>query len=474
MKTFIFLTRWALAIMFGALLIAHPEVFAITGGVAYAANFITTSITWGGKENLDYFLRPMFIGKSPLETKGVRVIPNVTSGQKLNYFGTAAKILKAYAKGFNGAAGTTYTQRTITTTRMKAEAADDALEFYNNVFEAGLRKDDWNNLDDTFLKEIIIGIYKNAVASDVYRQFWLNDTNKETISGGKYTGTADADYNAFQGMWSLLMANSATTPSDTQIKRVAFSNGAAAQVATVTLNGGGTTTSTLILTINGVNYSRVYITSYTQTATNWVATNAAALLLRGIVATSSGADIILTSAIAGQPFTAPAFATASTVTGLVAATTPNTVPAALAAGESEDTFLLLHDGADAVLRNIKKTEKVFLVSSSVYQNYQTFLESQTTEGARSATIDGIDYLTYRGIPVIDMGWDEHLNADFPTAYPHRIIYTEQNNLVLGIDSMNQFNETKMWYNPDAEENRFRTKLVMGCQYVHNKMTAIAY
>jgi len=443
------------------------------------ALFITSSITWGGKENLDYFLKPMFIGKSPWETQGVRVIPNIQSSQKLNYFGAASKLLKAYAKGFSGAAGTTYTQRTITTYRLKAEAADDALEFYQTVFEQGLRTDDWNNLDETMLKEIIIQIYRNAVASDVYRKFWLDDPYKETVSSGTQTGTADADYNSITdgGMWYKLMANASATPSATQIFRKVVADGAVAQVDTVTLTG---TAGTANVTYEGVNYLATFDTDIATTSAAFVALHAAALALRGVTLTGT-TTLIFTASVAGTEHLPP---TTTNVTGNLAGstanTTANTAPSALAAGESEDIFNALHVGADKVLKALPPQQKVLLVADLVYENYMTYLESLGTERAQLQLENGQSLYTYRGIPIISMGWDVHLDADFAHvsgelhAQPHRVIYTSIDNLVLGLDSMNQFNETKMWYNPDAEENRFRSKLVMGCQYVHNKLVAVAY
>jgi len=477
MKQLIKTLRWVGAIAVLLTLIVSPDAFAEAGASYAMATFITTSITWAGKENLDYFLRPMFIGQSPWETQGVRIIPNVQSTMKLNYFGTVSKILKAYAKGFNAASGTTYTQRDLTVVRMKAEAADDALDFYQTVFEQGLRKDDWNNLDGTFLKNIIIELYRNAVRSDVFRQFWLNDTNKETVTSGVIDGSADVDYNAFQGMWDRLIDNAATSPSDTQIFRHTVEDGAVAEVNTVTLTG---TSGTANVTVGGVNYLATFNTSLNQTHADFVALHAAALALRGITLTGT-TTAIFTSAVPGQPIPDP---TVTNVTGDLAGanvdTTPNTAPSALAAGESEDIFLALYQGADKVLKSVPKNQKVLLVSDLVLENYITYLESLGTERAHMLLEDGMEFYTYRGIRIIAPGWDVHLEADFPHAsgtlyaYPHRVIYTSLDNLVLGMDALSQFNETKMWYNEDEEENRFRTKMVLGTQYVHNKLVAVAY
>ncbi len=441
------------------------------------ATFITKTYEWAGKENLDYFLKPMFIGKSPWDTKGIRVLGNVKSSQRLNYFGAASKILKKYVKGFNASSGTTLTQRVLTTHRMKAEAADDANDFYRTVFEEATRVDDWNNINGTMLKKIIVELYRNAVASDVFRQFWLNDVNKELVTGGVVSGNADDDYNAYDGMWKLLMDNASTTPNDDQIKRVAFTNGAVAAVNTVTLTGTGGTAN---VNVGGVDYLATFDTSLDVTHANFVALHAAALEARGIILTGP-TPLIFTSAVPGQPMPEP---TVTNVTGNLAGTNvvsvANTAPADLASGESEDMFLALYTGADKVLKQVPKSQKVFLVSDSVYENYETYLESLGTERAHIKLENGYDALSYRGIPVLNVGWDIHLEADFPhapgdnPAYPHRVIYTEINNLVLGIDSMNQFNGTKTWFNTDEEENRFRTKLVMGVQYVHNKLVALGY
>jgi hypothetical protein len=466
--------------MIGLLLTVAFIASAGAAPITMAAMFITTSITWEGKQNMDYFIKPMFIGLSPFETKGVRVIPNIQSKQKLNYFGAGSKILKAYAKGFSAASGVTLTQREIEVYRMKAEAADDASAFYQTVFEQGLNKADWNDLGPTQLKNIIIEIYRDAVRSDVFRQFWLNKTEKETVSGGTYTGTADADYNSFDGIWQMILENAATSPSSTQIKRVTYTTAAAAQVDTLTFTG---TSGTADVTVNGVEYLATFDTDLATTASNFQAAHAAALAARDITLTypGSGDAVVFTSAIPGQPFAAVSIANATgDLAGSRAATTANTAPDALSAGESEDIFLGLWEGAPKVLKQIPKKGKVLLVTTTILDNYITYLESLGTEAANKLLVDGQEFYTYRGIPIIDMGWDEHLDADFAhasgslPAYPHRVIYTALGNLVLGLDAANNYNKTEMWYNKDEEENRFRTKLIMGAQYVHHELMAVTY
>ena len=440
------------------------------------ATAINTSVTWEGIESMEYFIQPMFIGKSPLETQGVRIVPNITSGQNMNYFSAVNKILKKYLKGFNAVTGSTYTQRTLTTHRMKAEMADDALDFYQTVFEQGLRTDDWNNLEGTDLQAIVLKLYRDAVNTDIYRQFWLSDTTKEVVTGGFNTGVEDVDYNTYDGMWKLLYDNSSTSDTS-KIYRYDVVNGAVAQVQTVSLTTDAAGTANI--NIDGVDYLATRTTDATGTMNAFRASHAAALLARGYVL-SGTATLIVTAAKIGQPFGA---ITSTSVSGTAAftisATTANTPPAALGSGESETIFLNLYQNCNKVLKQVPKNMKVLLVSDTVYENYETYLESLGTERSQILLENGQPVLHYRGIPVISLGWDVSLDADFPHADaelpwgPHRVIYTQFDNLVLGIDSKAQFNETKMWYNPDEEENRFRQKLVMGTQYVHESLTAIA-
>jgi hypothetical protein len=122
------------------------------------------------------------------------------------------------------------------------------------------------------------------------------------------------------------------------------------------------------------------------------------------------------------------------------------------------------------------------MSDLVYDNMVQYLESTSwAESAYKTIIAGLpDMLTFRGIPIINVGWDYHLDADFPHltgslhAYPHRVIYTALDNLILGIDSANEFNTTDFWYNKDEQENRFRSQFVMGPEYVHNQLLCVAF
>ena len=441
------------------------------------ANYITTSIEWAGKETLEFFFSPNFIGKDPMDTQGVRIIPNVQSVQKLNFISQNGKITKAYAQGFTGTQAESYTQRSLTVYQMKAEKEQDANEFYQTVLEQVQAKGyQWNDVKASaggIINEIVMTPFLNAMKADMFRIFWLADTAKQTITNGIYDGTADADYNAFDGMLKLLIDNAATSPTASQFKKVAMAHAAVAQVDTHTFTG---TTGTVSVTVNGTAYvSAAFDTSLTVTCAAFVATHATALALLDVVATSSGAKVTLTSSRAGRPFlSVAADNVAGDLAGSKAATTATTAPAALATDEAIGYFKSLYETADINLRKLPRTEKVFLVDDDTYYNLEDTLDTDGTEIARQLLADGTVVLKYKGITVMNLGWNEYLDADFPAGYPNIIIYTSNQNLVLGLDTTDESAMIEEWYNSDLQLNRWRSQYKMGANYVHAAYTAIAF
>jgi hypothetical protein len=444
-----------------------------------------------GKSNYDYFLKPLFIGNNPLTQAGIRVIPNVKSDMWLNYFGTLSKILKAYQKGFNTGTlvgtGATYTQRKLSVVRMKAEVAEDYQEFYQTIFEeAGKSGIDWNDITGTEIETIVRTLFLNAVAADIFRQVWLSDVYKETAtSGSAFTGTADTNYNAFEGFWHMLMGAAATSPSATQIKLVDLNvvttylaTAAVADVQTLTWTTAASGTAAVI--VNGVTYTATYDTSATQTSSNFVTANAAALLLRGITCALASATVTFTAAIPGMPVTTITAANVTgTLAGTVVHTTSNVVAGALVTDGAIAAFKAMFAAMPAVMRQFysksKGAELKWLVSSDVYDNYRSTIETGAHDGAWLVKQDGVEKLMYRGIEVVDMMWDSIITEDFPLSYrPHRIILTVNGNLVVGTDVADDYNRTDFWYNKDAQENRARIQLKLGTQYVHPNLMVLGY
>lgn len=460
------------------------------------ANAITTTIEWNGKETLEFFLDPIFIGTNPLDTDGIRVMTDVQSKKQLNYFGILQKITKAYVKGFNPSTGAVYDQRTLEVVQMKAEIAQDANEFYQTVYEQAQNKGwRWNMVDGTILATIVTAIFRDAVRSDAFRQAWLNDTNKETVVADVPSGIADVDYDAYVGFWQRFIDDSKlrTDPAfvvGVDIPRVEIDNGAVAFIGTITVTG---TSGTANYTFNSIDYLATFDADLNTTAANFVTAHAAALLLRGIVISNVAAtDVIdVTTTDKGWPVVQSAANVSGDLDGVVATVTPET-PAdpALSADEALNTFTTMWNVSDPVLKQQKRMTNgldggtnqsadnlglLLWVTDSMLENYLESLEGfGTTELAYMATIGGVDVPKWRNIPVIAPGWDQYLEADFINQFPNRAILSVRENVVYGVDAISEQATAEFWYNKDEQENRYRIQYKAGTQYVHAQFITVGF
>ncbi len=439
--------------------------------MSFGSGFITNGSEWTGKEMEDIILRPIFLGQSPKEM-GIRVMFSVKSTVKLTFFGPVSKILKAYADGWTGGSASTKKQKELELKEFKAENSYSKQTYKDTVMENITQKGGDNAIDGTTVQKAEIELFMNGISEDVRRIFWLGKKLKYTLhASGYYTATADTDYNVIDGIWTALIADAATSPSADQIKRVAISNGTVAQVDTHTLTG---TSGTANININGVNYLATFTTDLTTSAANFVTSHAAALLLRGIVVTSSTVTVILTAAIAGQPFlsVAPANVTGN-LAGTLALTTANTAAAALTTDEALTTMKAMVVGSNKTLKSLLKSAR-FYMTDTMIENYQATLESMVLESSRTALVDGIERFTYRGIPIIPMNIDAHLTADFNEPYPHRAILTIPDNLCLVLNGQADESEIKFWFENKDNLNMQRAQFMFGADYILPELITVAY
>ena len=438
------------------------------------ANLITHSFTFSKESTTDYFLTPLFVGDDITDIVEVRT--DIKSSEKLDVISSLSKITKAYAQGtsFTSSTGVTPAQKTITVSDMKAEVQQNGKAFANWVKQALLKAGvNENDISGTIFEEIILILFTKAIRRDWYRQMFFGDTNKETLSSGVITGTADVDYNVYNGFWTTLLADFAavTIPA---AQRITVANGAVAQVNTVTLTG---TSGTANVTYGGVTYLATFATSLTVTATNFVTTHAAALAIRGVTITSSTADIIFTASIAGVAIATPSVANVSgNLAGTNAATTANTAPADLIADEAFGYLQSMIQAAPNELMELQD-EAVILCTRSFWQNYKESLGdlANGTESAHSITINGVNVITYDGIPVIPRPeWDTIIATDRPGEYPHRALLTVKKNFIFGTDGEEDAMNLELFYDKPSQNNFFRAEYKAGTQYLHEELIVAAY
>jgi hypothetical protein len=128
---------------------------------------------------------------------------------------------------------------------------------------------------------------------------------------------------------------------------------------------------------------------------------------------------------------------------------------ALAAGASLTYLRNAYQNADKRLKT--NPNAVFILSDTLVDNYQTYLESQVNNTTGMMYIEnGIAKFMYRGIPVYRFDFlDRYTNAYFNTGakwhQPHKLILTTKDNLQIGTESAGTLEELDMFYDKPSKK-----------------------
>ena len=468
----------------------------------------TAGSEYAGKEVLDILVRPQFIGFLP---EGMRPIYTDGAGTvKLTLFGNNGNALMKYSDGFQGGRASVKKQKAFTLGQFKAEnnwskqdysaivqrqMQDIKDAFQNDIFKSelmqkipfGLLGIDANvpPTDESLLHMAEYLVWTEGVAQGIMESFYLADTNKiiEKAEGAGIfpDGTTatlyaeDERFSAVDGLWTNLIADADATPTADQIKRIAMSNAAVAQVNTITLTG---TSGTATVTVKGVAKLATFDTSIAVTTAAFVLANAAAYLEAGLVLTGA-TTLIFTAAVAGVGFDDGAAANVSgDLAGGSVATTENTVAADLAADEAKTAFRAMVKGQVKTMKAIPKGQKVILATQSMIENYEETLGAAgvniaTSESDRSFMIQGATGLLFNGIPIVEMPIDAAIEA-YDYGYPHRAILTIASNIGPVLSTAGTFADAALWWNKDENENRSRIQLEFGGNYFLPELIVLAY
>ena len=150
--------------------------------------------------------------------------------------------------------------------------------------------------------------------------------------------------------------------------------------------------------------------------------------------------------------------------------------APLAPGDSKDIFSKMYKAQSLALKGIPKAAKRFMVSRSVYENYEDYLETiGGGDAGRSALINGVESLAYRGIPLVEMPyWDEYSETDLNQPDKHLVLLTTPANLVVATDTMSSMNNVKVRFEEFTETTDYKVKFKLGSNYVHPSLMVAAY
>ena len=446
------------------------------------SNLITHSLSFSQESVREYFIKPLFLGEDIKNIVDVHL--DVKSSKKLDLIDALSKITKAYAQGtsFTPSTGITVTQKTVTVYAMKAEVRQNGRAFLNYVKQSLLKSGySMNDVSGTLFEKIIMELFFNALKKDFNRQIFFGDSTKELTTSDTAIGTADTNYNVYDGFWTWIeeAVTATTIPAAQYIdlnSTTYVTTAGIAQVITITLSG---TTGTANITVNGTAYLATFDTSLTVTGTNFTTANAATLQARwnGVTLTNGGAgELVFTAKWKGESITATIANATGNLTGTAVATTAVTRTSAPKAGGALAAFSAMYAAMPAVMKE-RKGECAFLATASMVDNYRTSLESVSagSEAAYFATIDGVKRLAYRGVPIIEMlSWDSIIDTDFGNVHPNRAILTITKNLIVGTDGSSDMLTAELFYDQNTQENVFRVEYFAGTQYLFPDYIVAAY
>ena len=145
-------------------------------------------------------IQPIFMGQDYM--KYMEVLPNIKGTTVIDKFNQLGKITKAFTNGAFSAEGDADQGATITITpaRVEAEVEFRANELFNKM-KGQLMRDghDFDNIEGSVVKNILLDLIGQGVKADFNRQLWLSDVAE-----------ADADYGIYDGIFQVAKEAGAT------------------------------------------------------------------------------------------------------------------------------------------------------------------------------------------------------------------------------------------------------------------------
>jgi hypothetical protein len=147
----------------------------------------------------------------------------------------------------------------------------------------------------------------------------------------------------------------------------------------------------------------------------------------------------------------------------------------IAAGDGIEILRAVYDQAPLQLKGLPTNQKVINVSGSVYSAFREDIEEAGGgDYGLLQLINGVETLTFRGIPVVaQWRWDEIL-TNLGVTKPHYVEYTTPLNKVLATDVTNPATELTTWYDEKDEKVYTKSRFKMGVNYIHHSLISVGY
>lgn len=152
--------------------------------------------TYSGHELETIFFRPMLTGPSAIDL-GIKVMYNMPMPTTLNFWRRSGDILQPYGAGWNGSKAADRYQKSIDMSKVKAEIAYSASDYFSMVFELITNRADVNldDLSGTELEAAETELFRQAIAESIRATMWLGNTERTNGTLSTFNGLLKAIHN---------------------------------------------------------------------------------------------------------------------------------------------------------------------------------------------------------------------------------------------------------------------------------------
>ena len=161
------------------------------------SNIIVNPKNYTGHELDTIFFRPLLSGPSA-ESLGIRILYNMPMPTVVQMWDHSGNVLSPFdeASAWSGGTKTTHYQKTIPMSRVKAENAFSASDYFSTIFELITNRSDVN-MEDLTCTELEVAeteLFRRAIAESIRMNLWLGDKGGELETG----------YTSFDGLLKII------------------------------------------------------------------------------------------------------------------------------------------------------------------------------------------------------------------------------------------------------------------------------
>ena len=161
------------------------------------SNIIVNPKNYTGHQLETIFFRPLLTGPSA-EALGIRVLYNMPMPTVVQMWDRQGNVLTPFDEhsSWGGGQKSVHYQKTIPMSRVKAENAFSASDYFSTIFELITNRPDVNmeDLSGTDLEAAETELFRRAIADSIRMNLWLGD------KGGAY----NTGYNSFDGLLKIV------------------------------------------------------------------------------------------------------------------------------------------------------------------------------------------------------------------------------------------------------------------------------